>query len=124
MKADEYPYGNHSLDSRGLSIADYKVGDVVAFYMFSKPDQHRVARIVAVEGQRVEINKVVKVDGKATTWKLENPEWQFPEIRVPRGCVYLLSDKPGFWTTTEAGIGDSTKIGPVPYCNLLGKLNK
>jgi len=124
MRPEEYPYGNYAVNNKGISIADYKAGDVVAFYLSAKPDQHRVGRVVAVEGQRVEVsmpNKLVKVDGKATTYKLENADMYFPEWRVPRGCVFVLSDKPAVWT--EAGIGDSTKVGPVPYYNLLGKLN-
>jgi signal peptidase I len=124
MKAEEYPYGNYAVNNRGLSISDYRVGDVVAYYLSAKPAEHRVARIVAVEGQKVEVSqttKLVKVDGKATTYKLDGADVSFQDWRVPRGCVFVLSDKPGFWQ--EPGIGDSTKVGPVPYYNLLGKLN-
>ena len=124
MKPDEYSTGSHSLNTSPLSIEDYKQGDVVAFKLFVKPDEHRVARVVALEGQRVEVvNKQVKVDGKTTAFKVDIGDWAFPEIRVPRGCVFLISDVTSFWSTTDPGIGDSMRIGPVPYFNLLGKLN-
>lgn len=124
MKPEEYGVGGHALTTTGLSIDDYKQGDVVAFKLFAKPDEHRVARVVAVEGQRVEVvNKQVKVEGKTTAFKVDIPDWAFPEMRVPRGCVFLISDVSSFWSTTEPGVGDSMRIGPVPFYNLLGKLN-
>jgi hypothetical protein len=124
MRAEEYSSGGYSLDTKGLSMEDYKVGDVVAFRLFAKPDEHRIGRIVALEGQKIEVvNKTVKVDGKSTLYKVDLPDWVFPDIRVPRGCAFILSDVSSFWSTTEAGIGDSMRIGPIPYYSLMGKLN-
>ncbi|HYG74351.1 MAG TPA: S26 family signal peptidase [Planctomycetota bacterium] len=122
MNAEEYSYGSYSIDKTPLAITDLKSGDVVAIYQpQSKPVDHRVARVVAIEGQRVEIvQKSVKVDGKPTPFKGDGINFSC-EFRVPKGCMYVMCDKPAVFPN-EPGIGDSLRIGPVPFFYFMGKL--
>jgi signal peptidase I len=117
MKPEEYPYGSYSLKTDVLKSTDFQVGDVVAYYVPGKPAE-RVGRVVAQEGQlvEVEINKNARVDGQTTNFKSDQREISTPEIRVPRGCLFIMHDK------SYQG-EDSIQVGPIPYYNIKGKLN-
>lgn len=122
MNPDEYPYGSYSLNREARGAEQLATGDVIAIYQpASKPVDHRVTRVVAVEGQKIEITpKLVKVDGKPTTLMADGQS--VAEFRVPRGCVFVLSDKSIVFSSFEPGIGDSMRIGPVPFYHFMGKI--
>jgi signal peptidase I len=100
-------------------------GDVIAYWVPTKPDTHRVAHVLAVEGDRVEIERKnpsepksavqVKVNGQLTLYKIDATDWRFPEIRVPRGCVFVLADTP-------SQAQDSMTVGPIPFYCIMGKV--
>ena len=77
-----------------------EAGDIVVFKPQGDPDKYYVKRIIATEGQTVDIDfirGVVKVDGK----ELDEPyineatkkkgDIQFP-VTVPEDCVFVLGD--------------------------------
>ncbi|MGD0091961.1 MAG: S26 family signal peptidase [Planctomycetota bacterium] len=131
MEPIEYPPGrSFGLTTSALKAEDYKGGDngdVVAYFVPGKTELQRVARVLALPGEKVTIERLkpadptspvlVKVNGVPTNrFKPDQPEWHFPEIMVPRGCLFLMSDKP-----SEGE--DSLKVGPVPFYCIRGKLN-
>jgi signal peptidase I len=129
METIEYPNGTYKVDSSALKAEDYKAGDggdVVSYFVPGKPGAQHVARVVALPGEKVAIERtkstvanaplVVKVNGKASNlFRPDSMEWHFPEIVVPRGCLFLMADKP-----SEGE--DSLRVGPVPYYCIRGKL--
>jgi signal peptidase I len=117
MRPEEYPYGSYSLKTDVLKPTDFDVGDVVAFYVPGK-NTERVGRVVARQGQLVEAEngKTARVDGQTTNYKLDHKDLNIPEIRVPRGCLFIMHDKPSQGE-------DSVNFGPIPYYNIKGKLN-
>lgn len=130
MDAQEYPNGGYRIKAGPPRAEEYKAGetcDVVAYWIPGSPDTDRVARVLALPGEKVEMERktpgdqkspvVVKVNGKPVLrFNIDNMAWRFPEIVVPRGCLFLLADKPSVGQ-------DSMKAGPVPYYCIRGKLN-
>jgi signal peptidase I len=91
--------------------------DIVAFLPpGAKSGKARVARAVALPGDKVEVrNHRLHVNGKLVTEsKRELPAFAVPETRVPRDCVYLLVD-------SEKG-EDSGVFGPLPLWRVTGRL--
>jgi signal peptidase I len=117
MRPEEYPYGSYGLNTHVLKATDYNVGDVVAYYVPEK-NTERVGRVVAREGQLVEAEngKNARVDGQTTNFKLDHKDMSIPEVRVPRGCLFIMHDKPSQGE-------DSVQVGPIPYYSIKGKLN-
>ena len=92
-----------------------KRGDIVAYRLRKSIF---AARVVALAGDRIAIKDgKVKVNGRA----LKVPGLRFlgrlqlPEIRVPRDCLYLLTDR----AVREM---DSTRSGPIDRRMVLGKI--
>ena len=126
----EYSSGNYRIKTGQMKAEDYKAGDagdVVAYWVPGKPDTSRVARVLALPGERVEIERKNPADSKSLTvvkvngtpllrFKIDHSEWRFPEIVVPRGCLFLLADKPSLGE-------DSMQVGPVPYFCVRGRVN-
>ncbi|MFH0939580.1 MAG: signal peptidase I [Planctomycetota bacterium] len=111
-----YPYGSYKQDTSLVKTSDLKQGDVVSYWLTNAPSIYRVARVTALEGDRIEIaNGVVKVNGVVSLYKVDQPDRHFPEVKVPRGCVFLLAD------ASSVGI-DSLQIGPVPFFQIIGRL--
>jgi len=106
----EYQTGGYSVMSGAI-----QVGDAVAFATPDKPEEWRVARVVALSGQRVEIdaNGVVKVDGAASARKCDSLIRPL-QFKVPSASVFILTDQPNYV--------DSSKLGPVPLYQVIGKL--
>ena len=106
----EYQTGSYNVMSGTI-----QVGDAVAFATPDKPDEWRIARVIALSGQRVEIDATggVKVDGTAKPQKCESPARPL-EIQVPAASAFLLTD--------QTGAVDSSKLGPVPLYQIIGKL--
>jgi len=130
MDETEYPNGGYRIKTGQMKAEDYKAGDagdVVAYWVPGRPDTSRIARVLALPGERVEIERknpadpksqtVVKVNGKPSLrFKIDQTEWRFPEIVVPRGCLFLLTDRP-------SQAEDSMTVGPVPYFCVRGRVN-
>jgi signal peptidase I len=105
-----------------------KVNDIVVFEHPMKVGTSRVGRIIAVEGQTVEIKgKVVYVNGKQlmnasytslSDYRILPAEYStrdyYGPIQVPSGSVFILCDN------RDTG-EDSRQFGPVTYANIKGK---
>jgi hypothetical protein len=123
MNADVLAPGKYSIDLKVSSISDLKAGDTVAYYLPGRPSEYRFGHIAALEGERIEVSPAaVKVGGKTTSYKVEKAEWTFPEMVVPRGCVFIIADKSTAWANDPPEVGDSMKIGPVPFYAIAGKV--
>ncbi|MCY3022571.1 MAG: signal peptidase I [Planctomycetota bacterium] len=129
MEALEYPNGSYRLNIKLTKVEDLKGGetpDVVAYWVPGKAGVHRVARVVAIAGETIELERKSAAEGKGVVvkvnnvpmprFKLDYSEWRFPKITVPRGCVFLLADTP-------SNAEDSMTVGPVPFSTIMGKLN-
>jgi len=130
MGVVEFPSGGYGLNSEALKAEDYMAGergDVVAYSIPGKLGAQRVARVVALPGERVALERskesdpnspvVVKVNGQVSgRFKTDSTVWHFPEVVVPRGCLFLMADSP-------LDGEDSLKVGPVPFYCIRGKLN-
>jgi signal peptidase I len=93
--------------------ADLQVG-MFAVYKVPGSELRRVARVVAMEGQKVEVKgEEVIVDGSA----IQNPTRQnrsrfdVPELTVPRRCVFVVSDLRSKGASADY---DSRGLGPIP----------
>ena len=107
----EYPYGNYSLDHSALRASEIEAGKIVAYYLPGKSLEHRVAAVVATEGQRVSCaNNKLLVNGVLSK---VHPVWRvpLPELVIPKGCLFLLSTVPD---------QDSGVFGPIPMRNVIG----
>jgi signal peptidase I len=114
--APSYPPGTYKIDSSLAKLSDLKYGDVVAYWLSSKPSVYRVGRIVALEGDRVDAAEgAVKINGAASGRKLDRLDVSIAELRIPRGCLFVLAE------ASSAGT-DSVALGPVPFAQILGKL--
>lgn len=125
----EFPNGSYSLHTEARQATDYKSGEngsVVAYYVPGKPGEQHVARVVALPGEKVAVERrlaadpmsplLVKVNGVVSPlFKTDTVEFHFPDIVVPRGCLFLMADR-----TTEGT--DSLKMGPVPFYCIRGRL--
>jgi signal peptidase I len=93
--------------------ASLQVGMFVVFRVRGS-DGPRVSRVVATEGQKVEVRgEEVLVDGTAVPCPTKNARSRFdvPEITVPRGCVFVVNDLRGKGPSSEY---DSRFLGPIP----------
>ena len=109
----DFPAGSYIIDAS----APIQVNDAVAFALSDKPDELKVARVVALSGAKIEIEAtgVVKVNGTLNVHKTD-PRAAAVEFRVPQGCVFLLTDQ-------EGGV-DSSKLGPIAMLQIVGKLKQ
>lgn len=79
-----------------------EVGDIVVFHPPSQlilqgydPNQAFIKRVIATEGQIVEIrNSVVYVNGVALKEKYvaQSPEYELKAVQVPKGGLFVLGD--------------------------------
>jgi signal peptidase I len=108
------PQGTHRVDVYVTDPKKFATGDLIAFYLPGQHQDVRVSKVVAVEGQRVEITAdQVLIDGKPS--KFPTGSAKFPEIIVPRDTVYVICDQP------QNG-NDSITMGPLPSYMIYGKL--
>jgi signal peptidase I len=118
MQTSGYSEGTYGLDSTPLRSKDLKQGDVIAYRPPKEPDHWRVGRVLAVEGARVEVGaKGAKVNGTVVRENIDLGNWSFPEIKIPRGCVFVLADMP------RLGL-DSMQLGPIPFSHVAGRLKE
>ena len=116
MDPVSFPEGGYTVNTQHQRISSLKSGDVVAYRNPRDTAKLRVARVIGIEGNRIEINKKdVLVDGKPFARRIATGDWIVPEFKVPRGCLYLLADNPFI-----ANDSDSKALGPVPYAYVLG----
>jgi signal peptidase I len=108
------------VDKTAYRFGTPHVGDVVVFY---SPEDQRIdyiKRVIAVEGQTVEVREgVVYVDGKARTEPFVNQAAKdaytsTSPVIVPAGSVWVMGDN-------RANSRDSRVFGPRPVSDLLGK---
>lgn len=96
-----------------LSASDIERGSLVRFQN-SRSGQTVTARVIAVEGERIKIEGgEVSVDGapvKDEYRRRTNKDEFYPELIVPAGCVFVLTDQ-----RTKAGADrfDSRNMGPI-----------
>lgn len=114
MDPSVFPEGGYSVDTSSETINAIKSGDYVAFRLPNDASAVRIARVLGVAGNRVEITlKGVRVNGAEMSGKFTTAQWTIPETKVPRGCAYLLTDD------TFTGI-DSRTLGPISFTSILG----
>lgn len=101
-----------------------KVGDVIIFRPPNSPKTPYVKRIIALEGQIVDIDPVdgtVSVDSKTYDEPyIKEPisrigDMQFP-YTVPEGCVFVLGDN-----RNNSHDSRDSDVGAVPVENIIGK---
>lgn len=117
MNTAEFPSGSYKLDVRLLDINQIKSGDVIAFRMPGETTVERIARVAAVQGQRISSNPKaggLLIDNAAPGFNAD-PSRTIPEYRVPRGCVFVVCDSP------MNGM-DSATFGPLPLQQIIGKV--
>jgi signal peptidase I len=88
------------------------------FVVFQRPGLDpapHVARIVAVQGETVEVkDDQVLVDGRQVPGPVagrDHSEVTVPAIVVPKGCVFVLHDERGKGSSFAT---DSRSLGPIP----------
>ena len=97
-----------------------KQGDIVVVNS-SVLDNRIIKRIIAVEGQKVEIDNksaIVKVNGAVLEYfdeRYYNKESEVYEYEVPAGCCFVMGDNRNHST-------DSRVIGYVPYDEIVGRV--
>lgn len=100
------------------------VGDVIIFRPPNSPSTPYVKRIIALEGQTVDIDPLtgaVSVDGKVYDEPyIKEPitrmgDMEFP-YTVPEGCVFVLGDN-----RNNSHDSRDTDVGAVPEENIIGK---
>ena len=100
-----------------------QVGDIVTFKDVQSPDRTLIKRVIATEGQTVElINGIVYVDGVALdedsytqgrpSYELSGSSITFP-YTVPAGCIWVMGDN-------RTNSKDSRWFGAVPVENVTG----
>ncbi len=109
------------VDSFRYLISSPKRGDVVVFLPNGNKNAHYyVKRIVAVPGDRVQIQEgVLYVNGEESPWvteKLLDPGIAANELTLENGRYFCLGDNPG-----NSEDSRSANIGPVEEEDIIGK---
>jgi signal peptidase I len=116
MSSADFPPGSYKVDNTIVEASQLKSGDAVGFRVPGEPSQQRIARVAAVEGQRISGDgKSVLVDGNPLPFQTDGR--RIPEFRIPRGCVYVLSDN-------FAHANDSGFFGPLASVHIIGRVKK
>jgi len=91
-------------------------GTVVAFAPPGRDQTPTVTRAVAIPGDEVEVkDHLIRVNGTpASSSTRTSPAETIKKFRIPRGYVYLLTDRPDG--------PDSTTLGPLPLWRVLGSV--
>jgi len=117
MNSVEFTSGSYKLDVRLLDISQLKTGDVIAFRMPGEAAVEQIARVAAIQGQRISSNPKeggLLIDNAAARFTADSTR-TIPEFRVPRGCVFVVCDNPMNGT-------DSANFGPLPFHQIIGKV--
>ena len=102
----------------------YEQGDVIVFVAPEFMDEPLIKRVIATEGQLVEINfdkGIVRVDGEEqyepfiAELTTDSQDYDGP-VEVPKGCVYVMGDNRNHSTDSR-----TTEIGCVDTRYVLGK---
>ncbi len=114
MDAAAFPEGSYSVDTSIDRITGIKPGDFIAYKIPKEATSVRIGRVIGLEGMRVEVTpKEVLVNGAPLAKQFQTFAWTIPEIRVPRGCLYVLADNP-------SAAQDSKTLGAIPFSHVLG----
>ena len=118
---------NTLLNGQHLLISDVnyqpKNGDVIVFVPLNQENRSTpfIKRVIAVEGQTVEIRSgVVLVDGLAQSEEylsLSRGRSAYPETVVPEGCVFVLGDN-----RTNSHDSREDDVGMIDVRSILGKV--
>ena len=118
---------NTLLNGQHLLISDVnyqpKNGDVIVFVPLNQENRSTpfIKRVIAVEGQTVEIRSgVVLVDGLAQSEEylsLSRGRSAYPETVVPKGCVFVLGDN-----RTNSHDSREDDVGMIDVRSILGKV--
>ena len=118
---------NTLLNGQHLLISDVNYtpenGDVIVFVPLNAADRSTpfIKRVIAVEGQTVEIRSgVVLVDGLAQSEEylsLSKGKSDYPETTVPAGYVFVLGDN-----RTQSHDSREDDVGMVDVRSILGKV--
>lgn len=76
-------------------FSEPKVGDIVVIKYPADPKEKFIKRVVAVAGDKVKIeNSTLYINGKAKeeNYILEKSMFDFPEVTVPEGSIFVLGD--------------------------------
>jgi signal peptidase I len=99
-------------------LAKRKRNAIVAYVPPGKSKKPSIARVVALEGDSLEVRaRKLYVNG-AVNLKVQRsmPAEEAPKFTCPRDCVYVLVDRP------KRGTRDSCSFGPVPLWRVLGSI--
>ena len=116
--------GDRLLVLNSMLYDDYKYGDIVVLRKSSFLSEPIVKRVIATEGQTVDIDfdaGVVYVDGEALEEPyIREPTWlneglEFP-VTVPEGCVFVMGDNRNH--SKDSRYAD---LGPIDSRHILGR---
>lgn len=116
--------GDRLLVLNSLLCGDYEYGDIVIAQKDSFSDEPIIKRVIATEGQTVDIDfllGLVYVDGVCLEEAYINDltyleeGTQFP-LTVPEGCVFLLGDN-----RNHSNDSRDSRLGTVDERNIIGK---
>ena len=116
--------GDRLLVLNSLWDSDYEYGDILVLRKESFLEEPIVKRVIATEGQTVDIDfaaGVVYVDGRALEEDyVRQPTWldeglEFP-VTVPEGCVFVLGDN-----RNDSDDSRDPDLGPVDTREILGR---
>jgi len=116
MSVTSFPEGSYTVNTAITSLSALKTGDYVAYRIPTDASNLHIARVIGIEGNRVEVTpKEVRVNGAPYDLRFPTTTWTIPETKVPRGCAFLLTDDP------TAGV-DSKQLGPIPFAAIAGTI--
>jgi signal peptidase I len=109
------------VDTRAASVKALRAGDFVTYDSTTKPGMRLVRRVVALPGQRVEIDaRGMRVDGKPVVPPVDGADMpldavQYPNVELAYDQYYLVGDE-------RATSFDSRIEGPIPLRSLVGRV--
>lgn len=108
------------VDTRAATVKALRAGDIVAYDSTTKPGTRLVRRLVALPGERVQIDAHgLRVDGKPVPSPVDGAD--MPLDAVKYGNVELAYDQYYFVGDERATSFDSRAEGPIPQRNLVGR---
>lgn len=120
MEPTIYPEDHVTADMTCYRSAKPDRGDVVVFTPFNDPAGLKIARVIGLEGEQIEVrNAEVYIDGEGPDpWSWGDPGFAFfPDrsLKVPAGTVFVLSDN-------RQTLVDGQAFGSIPLSSLRGCL--
>ena len=108
------------VDTRAATIGALRAGDFVVYDSTTRPGTRLVRRLVALPGQRVQIDaRGIRVNGALSPSPVDSAD--MPLDAVQYGDVELAYDQYYFVGDERATSFDSRAEGPIPLRNLVGR---